>query len=232
MKIKENIDLIHAKVADAASKVRRNPEDVTLLGVSKQVTKELITEAYNAGVMNFGENYAQEFRDKYAYLNQRFNDIKWHFIGHLQRNKIKYVIGKASMIHSVNSLDLAEEINERSEKLGMSTSILIEINSGEEQTKTGMSFIDAGNLIKKVKELKNITFKGLMTMAPYNENPESSRPYFRKLKLFSNEVVKEHPGASEISMGMSGDFEVAVEEGATIVRIGSAIFGHRNNQNV
>lgn len=229
MRIKENIDLIRAKVASSALKVRRNPDDITLLGVSKQITKELIIEAHNAGLLNFGENYAQEFRDKYAYLNHRFNNIKWHFIGYLQSNKIKYIVGKAAIIHSVDSLSLAEEINKRSEKLGVNTSILIEINSSGERTKTGMSFIDARKLINRINELKNIVFKGLMTMVPYNNDPELSRPYFRELKLFSNEVIKEHPEANEISMGMSGDFEVAVEEGATIVRIGSAIFGNRNN---
>ncbi len=229
MRIEKNIDLIRAKVASSALKVRRNPDDVTLLGVSKQITKELITEAYNAGLLHFGENYAQEFRDKYAHLNQRFSDIRWHFIGHLQRNKIKYIVGKADIIHSVNSLGLAEEINGRSEKLGVNTSILIEINSSGERTKTGMSFTDAEKLINRINDLKNIVFKGVMTMAPYNNDPELSRPYFRKLRLFSNEVIKDHPGASEVSMGMSGDFEVAVEEGATIVRIGSAIFGNRNS---
>lgn len=229
MRIKENVDLVRAKVASSALKVRRNPDDITLLGVSKQITKELIIEAYNAGLLHFGENYAQEFRDKYAYLNQRFNNIKWHFIGYIQSNKIKYIVGKAAIIHSVDSLSLAEEINKRSEKLGVNTSILIEINSSGERTKTGMSFIDAKKLINKINALKNIVFKGFMTMAPYNNDPELSRPYFRELKLFSNEVIKDHPEASEISMGMSGDFEVAVEEGATIIRIGSAIFGNRNN---
>ena len=227
MDVRKNIDLIRERIITSASNVGRNPNDITFLGVSKQVSKELMIEAYNAGLVNFGENYAQEFRDKYAYLNQSLNNANWHFIGHLQKNKIKYVIDKVVLIHSVNSLSLAEEINKRSENIGTTTNILIEINSDNE--KTGVSFTDAEKLIEEIGELKNINFKGLMTMAPYFDNPELTRPYFKELKLFSDDITKNHPEANEISMGMSEDFEVAVEEGATIVRIGSAIFGERNN---
>ncbi|MGI9535191.1 MAG: YggS family pyridoxal phosphate-dependent enzyme [Thermodesulfobacteriota bacterium] len=229
MSIKEKINLIQQRIGKAAINAERNPGDIKILGVSKKVKSEAIIEAYNAGLLDFGENYAQDFRDKYSLLNQELINAKWHFIGHLQKNKIKYVIGKAEMIHSVNSLSLAEEINIRSESLGIKTNILIEINSGGEETKTGIAFSDAEKLINEITELKNISFKGLMTMAPYFDNPELARPYFKELKLFSNEIIKNHPRSNEISMGMSGDFEVAVEEGSTIVRIGSAIFGERNS---
>lgn len=229
MSIKEKINLIQQRISRAAVSAERNPGDIKILGVSKKIRSEAVIEAYNAGLLDFGENYAQEFRDKHGLLSQDLVNAKWHFIGHLQKNKIKYVIGKAELIHSVNSINLAEEINTRSEGLGIKTNILIEINSGGEDTKTGISFSDAQKLIKEINGLKNISFKGLMTMAPYFDDPELARPYFKELKLFSNEVRKNHTEATEISMGMSGDFEVAVEEGSTIVRIGSAIFGERTS---
>jgi len=229
MSINKNIDLVKQRIKSAAIRAGRNPEDVKLLGVSKSVENEAITEAYNAGLTDFGENYAQEFRDKHQLLNNELSNVRWHFIGHLQKNKIKYVIGKTHLIHSVDSLGLAGEINRRSEKLGIKTNILIEINSGSEETKTGLSFTDAEKVIEDITDLKNIGFKGLMTMTPYFDNPDRSRPYFKELKLFSNNIIKKHPYAVEISMGMSGDFEVAVEEGSTIVRVGTAIFGERKN---
>ncbi len=229
MSIRENIDLIRARVTASCLKVDRNPDEVTIIGVSKQITKELMIEAYKAGIVNFGENYAQEFRDKYSYLHPEFNNAKWHFIGHLQKNKVKYIVGKVAFIHSVNSLGLAKEINARSEKIGAISDILVEIKSGNEPSKTGIFFTQAKDLIKEIGKLENIKFKGLMTMAPYFDDPELVRPYFKEVKLFSDELVKKHPDANEISMGMSGDFEIAVEEGSTIVRIGSAMFGSRNS---
>ena len=228
MGIAENINLIRQKLASTAEKAGRDPADITILGVSKKIKSELIIEAYNSGLTDFGENYAQEFRDKYGLLSQDLEKARWHFIGHLQKNKIKYVIGKAHLIHSVDSLGLVEEIDRRSENIGVISNILIEVNSGGEETKTGISFSDAENLIKKLYNFENISFRGLMTMAPYFDDPEMARPFFRGLKEFSDEVRKNHPQANEISMGMSGDFEVAVEEGSTIVRIGTAIFGERN----
>ena len=228
MNIAKNIKRIKEKIAEAAIRAERNPEDIKLMGVTKKIKNEAITEAYKAGLLDFGENYAQEFRDRYKIFSEDYSDIRWHFIGHLQKNKIKYVIGKTALIHSVDSIGLAEEINRRSENMGVITNILIEINSGGEETKTGISYSIAETLIKDIDELTGINFKGLMTMAPYFDNPEQARPYFKDLKLFSVEILKKHPEAVELSMGMSSDFEVAVEEGSTIVRIGTAIFGERN----
>ena len=227
MSIKENIGTIRERIIKPASKAGRDPDSIKLLGVSKQIPKELMVEAYRGGLLDFGENYAQEFRDKYVALSPEMSDAKWHFIGHLQKNKIKYVIGKVDLIHSLDSVELAAEINRRSENLGTKTNILVEINSGDEQTKTGISYGEAQKLINELNELENISFKGLMTMAPYFDDPELARPYFRKLKSFSDDIIKNHPEATEISMGMSDDFEVAVEEGSTILRIGTAIFGPR-----
>ena len=227
MGISENINSIRRKLVTTAERVERDPGEITVLGVSKKVRSEAIIEAYNSGLMDFGENYAQEFRDKYGLLSHDLKKARWHFIGHLQKNKIKYVIGKADLIHSVDSLALIEEIDRRSENIGTKSNILIEVNSGAEETKTGISYSEAEKLIKEICNFENISFKGLMTMAPYFDNPEMARPYFRQLKLFSDEIRERHPDAIEISMGMSGDFEVAVEEGSTIVRLGTAIFGER-----
>ena len=229
MSIKKNIEIIRERIIKSALKAGRDRERIKLLGVSKQIPKELIVEAYCGGLLDFGENYAQEFRDKYSALSQEMSNAKWHFIGHLQKNKIKYVIGKVDLIHSLDSVELAVAINSRSANLGIKTNILVEINSGGEQTKTGISYREAQNLINELNELENISFKGLMTMAPYFDNPELARPFFRELKSFSDDIIKNHPEATEISMGMSDDFEVAVEEGSTIVRIGTAIFGPRKN---
>ncbi len=227
MSIKENLEIINSKIADAASGSGKNPEDITLVGVSKRISNELIIEGIRSGLINLGENYAQEFRDKYEILNKDHDKVIWHFIGHLQKNKIKYVIGKIALFHSLNSAALAEEINKRAEKLGINANMLIEINTSEEESKTGITIEESDKLLKKARQLKNITINGFMTMAPYSADPEDARPYFRKLRQYRDSKLPDYPDAKELSMGMSGDFEVAVEEGATIVRVGTAIFGQR-----
>lgn len=230
MKIKENIELVKAAIAASSETSGRNPEEITLIGVSKRISNDLIIEAVNSGLLNLGENYAQDFRDKYEILNPEFNEIIWHFIGHLQKNKIKYVIGKTALFHSLNSIGLAEEMNKRAGKLGITVNMLIEINTSGEKSKTGMTFEESDKLLEKAKKFENLNINGFMTMAPYFEDTERARPYFRKLKEYRDEMLNRYPAAKELSMGMSGDFKIAVEEGATIVRVGTAIFGERRNK--
>jgi len=227
MSIYSNLEIVKSKLAVSAEKSGRKPEDITLIGVSKRINNELIIEGLQSGLINLGENYAQEFRDKYEILNTSHSKIIWHFIGHLQKNKIKYVIGKTSLFHSLNSISLAEEIDKRAKQLGISVNMLIEINTSGEESKTGITFEQSDALLKQSKQLKNININGFMTMAPYFEDPEDARPYFRKLKKYRDNISSKYPGANELSMGMSGDFEVAVEEGSTLVRVGTAIFGPR-----
>ena len=186
-----------------------------------------------SGLTDLGENYAQEFRDKYEILdkNPDYNKIIWHFIGHLQKNKIKYVIGKMALFHSLNSEGLAMEINKKAENLGINADMLIEINTSGEESKTGITFEQSDILLEYSRQLKNISVKGFMTMAPYFNEPEDARPYFSKLRDYRDRIIQDFPDAKELSMGMSGDFEVAVEEGATMVRVGTAIFGERSPRN-
>ena len=227
MSIKSNIENVTSRIEKAALKSGRDASDVTLVGVSKRISNDLIIEGINSGLNNLGENYAQEFRDKYEILDREDSKINWHFIGHLQKNKIKYVIGKMGLFHSLDSTSLAEEIDKRAGQLDINADMLIEINCAGEGSKTGIPFEEALALLEHAGKLKNITIRGFMTMAPYSEDPEDARPYFRKLREFRDTVLTDYPAAKELSMGMSGDFEVAVEEGATIVRVGTSIFGER-----
>ena len=226
MSIVSNLEHLKSRLAGSSEKSGRKPEDVTLVGVSKRISNELIIEGIKNGLKDLGENYAQEFRDKYELLNN-YGKINWHFIGHLQKNKIKYVIGKIALFHSLNSINLANEINKKAEQLGISMNMLIEINTSGELSKTGITFEQSDKLLEESKGFKNININGFMTMAPYFEDPENARPYFRKLREYRDNIVSKYPDANELSMGMSGDFEVAVEEGSTIIRVGTAIFGQR-----
>ena len=227
MGIKSNIENVRSRIEQAALKSGREASDVTLVGVSKRISNDLIIEGINSGLNNLGENYAQEFRDKYEILDREDSKLNWHFIGHLQKNKIKYVIGKMGLFHSLDSPGLADEIDKRAGQLDINADMLIEINCAGEGSKTGIPFDEALALLEHAGKLKNITIRGFMTMAPYSEDPEDARPYFRKLREFRDTVLTDYPEANELSMGMSGDFEVAVEEGATIVRVGTSIFGER-----
>ena len=227
MGIKSNIENVRSRIEQASIKSGRDASDVTLVGVSKRISNDLITEGINSGLNNLGENYAQEFRDKYEILDQDHSKINWHFIGHLQKNKIKYVIGKMGLFHSLDSTGLAEEIDKRATQLDINVDMLIEINCAGEGSKTGIPFEEALALLEHAGKLENITIRGFMTMAPYSKDPEDARPYFRKLREFRDTILTDYPAAKELSMGMSGDFEVAVEEGATIVRVGTSIFGER-----
>ena len=217
------IQEIEQRLARACERAGRKREEVLLLGASKYANAEKIREAYQCGVRAFGESRAQDFLKKLEELKDL--PIDWHFIGNLQTNKVKYIIDKVSLIHSLDRLSLAEEIQKRAERLGKVQDVLIEVNVGKEETKGGVYEEDLEKLFEYCLSLKNLRILGLMAIPPYKENPEEVRPYFvklRKLKERLEEVYKLK--LPHLSMGMSEDFEVAVEEGATIVRIGSAIF--------
>jgi PLP dependent protein len=225
--ITANINEIRQRINAAAARCQRNPDSIKLLAVTKTVSPEIVGKAIAAGLTEFGENYVQEAKEKIAVIEQR---VKWHMIGHLQTNKAKYAVILFDYIHSVDRMELAKEINKKAGQIGRKINILIEINVSGEKTKNGIAPVEAIGLIKDISPLENISVKGLMTMAPYSDNPESSRPYFSGLrKLQQNIISEEIPGIQmdELSMGMTDDFEIAIEEGATIVRIGRAIFGER-----
>lgn len=224
----EQIKAIQEQIEAACIRVGRNPEEVTLIAVSKTKPVEMLKEVYQAGIREFGENYVQELTDKIECLP---NDISWHMIGHLQRNKVKYVVGRAAMIHSVDSLRLAEEINKESLKKGLVTDILIEVNAAMEENKFGTTLEEAPAMAALLSKLRGIRLRGLMTSAPYVENAEENRKYFRQLKQLCVDINAkniDNVHMDVLSMGMTNDYVVAVEEGATMVRVGTAIFGARN----
>lgn len=226
--IQENIKAVEDRIAAECQKAGRDPEDVTLIAVSKTKPVEMLREAYEYGCRDFGENKVQELLDKYEEMPR---DIRWHMIGHLQRNKVKYIVDKVYLIHSVDSLRLAEEISKEAMKKQVTVKILIEINVAEEESKYGVRLEEAEELIRAAALLPNICICGLMTIAPCVEDPEENRPIFRSLKKLAVDIKMKnidnvHMGV--LSMGMTGDYEVAIEEGATMVRVGTGIFGERN----
>ncbi len=226
--LQDNLKEIENRVQAACERAGRSRDEVTLIAVSKTKPIEDLTEIYNAGVRDFGENKVQELTDK---IEKMPKDIKWHMIGHLQRNKVKYIIDKVELIHSVDSFRLAEEINIQAKKKGIVVPILVEVNIAEEESKFGVSKEDAMELVKQIATLDGLTVKGLMSIAPYVVDSEENRPYFHKIKDLSVDISNENidnVSMDILSMGMSGDFEVAIEEGATMVRVGTGIFGERN----
>lgn len=226
--LKENIEVVRKNIEKACQKSGRNPQDVLLLPVSKTKPVEMIQELYDIGVRSFGENYVQELCDK---IEKMSGDINWHMIGHLQRNKVKYIVGKVAMIHSVDSIRLAEAISKEAVKKNVNVDILVEVNVGMEENKFGITVESAYEDIKEMAKLPNIFIKGLMTSAPFVENAEDNRKYFRQLKQLSVDIQSKNIDNVDmgiLSMGMTNDYTVAVEEGATIVRVGTAIFGARN----
>ena len=225
--IRENLEIVQNNISKACSKVNRSDDDVTLIAVSKTKPVELLQKAYDAGARDFGENKVQEIMDKFDKLP---SDIRWHMIGHLQRNKVKYIIDKVVLIHSVDSLRLAEEISKQAQKHNLVMPILVELNIGDEDTKFGTSVEEAIALVKEISLLPNIQVKGLMTVAPFVSNPEENRHYFNAMKHLSVDIMRENIDnvcMDILSMGMTGDYEVAIEEGATMVRVGTGIFGER-----
>ncbi|MHC1698439.1 MAG: YggS family pyridoxal phosphate-dependent enzyme [Geobacteraceae bacterium] len=227
MSIAENLKQIRERIASAAQRSGRNPDSVKLVAVSKTQPAEAVMAALTAGQQTFGENYVQEFLDKVQHLPE---SVEWHFIGSLQSNKVKYLTGHTRLIHSVDRLSLAQEIDRQWGKIGKACAILLQVNISGETTKSGTTAGDLFQLARELALLPQIRVRGLMTMPPFFDEPERARPYFRELKRLSELLTAEEiPGITmeELSMGMSGDFEVAIEEGATLVRVGSAIFGER-----
>ncbi len=225
--ISENIKIIKENILNSALSVGRSKEEASLIAVSKTKPVSMLMEAYEAGMRDFGENKVQELMDK---MPQMPEDVRWHMIGHLQTNKVKYIVGKVSLIHSVESIRLAEEISKYSVNRGVTSKILIEVNVSGEESKYGVPYESAEEMIDRIAKLPGILVVGLMTVAPFTTNPEDSRMVFRKLKQLSVDIAAkniDNVSMNVLSMGMSGDYQVAVEEGATYVRVGSDIFGNR-----
>jgi hypothetical protein len=225
--IAANINMIKQRIAAAAVKCGRDPDSIKLLAVTKTVPTEYIIKAIDAGITMLGENYVQEAKEKITVLGQR---AQWHMIGHLQTNKAKYAVNLFDYIHSVDRLELAQELDKRAGLIGRKINILIEVNVSGEKTKNGIPATTAIDLIKVTSKLENLSVRGLMTMAPYSNDPENARPYFCASRNLRDNISRQQISGiqmEELSMGMTDDFEVAIEEGATIVRIGRAIFGQR-----
>jgi pyridoxal phosphate enzyme (YggS family) len=222
--IRTNVERTRGRIARAAERSGRPPEDVRLVAISKTFPANVVKEAIDAGVEDIGENRAQELRDKVAILGER---VRWHFVGHLQTNKVRNVIGGIVLLHSVDSYGLAEAVARRARSLGIEQDVLLEVNIAGEPSKHGVEPGAAIALASEVAALQGVRVRGLMTMPPITDDPDDSRPYFRDLAVLRDELVRSLPEATELSMGMSRDFEVGVEEGATVVRVGEAIFGPR-----
>ena len=227
--LKENLSKVEQNIQAACERAGRDRSEVTLIAVSKTKPIEMLTEVYEAGARHFGENKVQELCDKIEKLPQ---DIQWHMIGHLQRNKVKYLVGNnIALIHSVDSYRLAEEIHIQAKKKNVIVPILVEINIAAEESKFGISAEDAIQLVEQIALLENIRIEGLMTIAPYVVDAEENRLYFRKIKQLSVDIRNkniDNVSMKILSMGMTGDYEVAIEEGATMVRVGTGIFGERD----
>jgi pyridoxal phosphate enzyme (YggS family) len=222
--IRENLLRVMERIERAAQRVGRDPGEVKLVAVSKTVEPARIKEAIEAGASILGENYVQEAQKKIEEIGQL---ASWHFIGHLQSNKSKYAVRLFDMIHSLDSIPLAEELNRRAEQADRRIRVLIEVNLSREETKFGTDEEKIWNLAKRILHLDHLSLEGLMTMPPYFDSPEMSRPYYIKLREMKEKLVKDGIPATDLSMGMSNDFEIAIEEGTTYVRVGTAIFGPR-----
>ena len=227
----ENLQQVNANIEKACAAVSRDPGEVTLVAVSKTKPVSMLQEAYDAGARVFGENKVQEIMDKYDQLP---SDIQWHMIGHLQRNKVKYIADKVKMIHSVDSWELAQQIEKEAAKHDLVMDVLLEVNVAKEESKWGFSAEEVLDAAEKIGLLPHVRVRGLMTSAPYTENAETNRIYFRELHALYEEL--QHAGfkgvqADTLSMGMTGDYVVAVEEGATMIRVGTGIFGERDYSN-
>lgn len=228
MDVAGNLRSVKERMGEAASRAGRPAGDIKLVAVTKGVEPERIVEAIKAGHLTFGENYAQEFRLKKEIIGRTVDEnVEWHFIGRLQRNKVKYLIGEVALIQSLDSLSVAREIEKKAAGMGIRVPVLIEVDTGGEETKGGVKRKEVESFIGSLEEFGSIEIRGLMTMPPYFDDPGRARPYFAALRELRDRLAAGYPGLTELSMGMSGDFEAAIEEGATIVRVGSAIFGPR-----
>ena len=226
--ITENLEQVRKNIDEACRMAGRDPKEVTLIAVSKTKPVSMLKEAYDAGARCFGENKVQEIMDKHPQLPE---DIQWHMIGHLQRNKVKYIVDKVSMFHSVDSLRLAQTIEQEAAKHNVCVPVLLEVNVAQEESKFGLKMDEVLPLIETIADFPHIKVQGLMTIAPYVENAEDNRDFFRQLKKLSVDIEAKNinnVSMSVLSMGMTGDYQVAVQEGATMVRVGTGIFGERN----
>lgn len=224
----ENLKKVEDNVDAACRKAGRSRDEVTLIAVSKTKPVEMLSTIYNQGIRDFGENKVQEMCDK---MEQLPSDIRWHMIGHLQTNKVKYIVGHTTLIHSVDSLHLAKEIEKQAEKKDVTVDILVEVNIAEEESKFGIHKEETYELVRQIAALPHVHICGLMTIAPYVENPEDNRMYFRGIRQLSVDIAEQNIDNVDmdiLSMGMTGDYMVAIEEGATMVRVGTGIFGERN----
>ena len=228
MSVAENIKNVRERMNAACLRAGRDPKEVTLISVSKTKPVSMLMEAYEAGERDYGENKVQEMCEKMEVMPK---DIHWHMIGHLQTNKVKYIVGKTSLIHSVDSLHLAKEIQKQAIKHDCSCDILVEVNIAGEASKFGTSRDEAISLVEEIAKLDHIHIKGLMTIAPFVDDPEDNRQYFRDIKQLSVDIAQkniDNVSMNVLSMGMTGDYTVAIEEGATMVRVGTGIFGERD----
>ena len=228
MSVAENLREVERRVQAACERSGRRREDVTLIAVSKTKPVSMIREAMAEGVIDFGENRPQELRDKYDELP---HDLRWHMIGNLQKNKVKYVVGRAVMIHSLGSEELAETIEKAAAARNLVMPCLVEVNMAGEETKSGIAPEEAEAFVRRVSAFPHLQIRGFMTIAPYVEDPELNRVHFRGLRNLAVDIAKkniDNVKVYELSMGMTGDFEVAIEEGATLIRVGTGIFGERN----
>ena len=228
---KKNLEIIEENICEACKKVGRERSEVTLIAVSKTKPLEDLQAVYDLNIRDFGENKVQELTGK---IESMPDDIKWHMIGHLQSNKVKYIVDKVELIHSVDSLRLAEEISKQAIKKNVNVNILVEINIGDEESKFGISADEVKVLVRDIAKLDNIKVQGLMCVAPYVVDSEENRAFFHKIKDLSVDIMKENidnVSMNVLSMGMSNDYQVAIEEGATMVRIGSNLFGKRDYSN-
>ena len=224
----ENLLEVESKIAAACKRANRGREEVTLIAVSKTKPVEMLNEVYGEGIRDFGENKVQELTDKFEIMNK---DIRWHMIGHLQRNKVKYIVDKVALIHSVDSVRLAQTIEQEAAKKDVIVDILIEVNVAEEESKFGLKVEEVIAMVEEIAKYPHLRIKGLMTIAPYVEDPEENRAVFaslRKLSVDINTKNIDNVSVEILSMGMTNDYEVAIEEGATMVRVGTGIFGERN----
>lgn len=227
MGIKENLDMVRKNIETACAACGRGTDEVKLIAVSKTKPLSMLEEAYADGCRDFGENKVQELVDKYEAMPK---DIRWHMIGHLQRNKVKYIVDKVFLIHSVDSLRLSQEIEKEAAKRDVCVNILVEVNVAEEESKFGTASDEAVSLVEEIAKLPHVRVRGLMTIAPYVEDAEENRRYFAKLKQIYVDIIHKNIDnvfMEELSMGMTGDYEVAITEGATYIRVGTGIFGER-----
>jgi len=222
--IRDNLLRVRERIERAAQKAGRDPKEIKLVAVSKTVEVDRIKEAIEAGVSILGENYVQEAQEKIEALGK---PVSWHFIGHLQSNKAKYAVRLFDVIHSLDSIPLAEELSRRAEQPDRVIRVMIEVNLSKEATKFGTDEERVLNLARRIQNLGHLSLEGLMTMPPYFDSPEMSRPYYVALRELEDRMIKDGIPLKELSMGMSNDFEIAIEEGATYVRVGTAIFGPR-----